>query len=111
MRRPDVSDKVPPGSWRWINPTSVRWHRNKFDEKAVAYYMAHPDGRLNSRSGDPFVSAGGVLNNGAHRAEAARRTGRRLHAYVADPPARANSSRGRQAPSAKPKRRGFFYWD
>lgn len=84
-RRPDIDGRPEPGQWKWIRPTSVRWHHRNFNEKAVKFYERKPNGRWDGSSGDPYVAADGTLYNGVHRAEAARRQGRNLYAYVADP--------------------------
>lgn len=73
----------PGGAGRWVDPNSLTLHHYNFNEAAVAYYMANPNGRWDSSSGQPLVGSDGVLYNGAHRAEAARRAGRML--WIPDP--------------------------
>lgn len=72
-------------SSRSLNPRSISTHGVK-DERAVQYYMRHP------HAGDTpicVVRTGGLFGGywareGAHRIEAARRTGRRVRCLVVD---------------------------
>jgi hypothetical protein len=72
-----------------LDPRDVRWHPHKLNEDAVAWYTKHPHKPYRGDSdGDPFVVIGrdGVARgwNGSHRAEAARRAGRKINARVHD---------------------------
>ena len=77
---------------RRIDPSKVTWHHSDYNEKAVRHYMKHPNKPFDSASGTPYVEIGkgGRMYgaNGAHRAEAARRTGRKLDAVVVNNPSR-----------------------
>jgi hypothetical protein len=77
---------------RRIDPSKVKWHHHSLNEKVVEHYMRHPNKPFDGQSGTPYVEIGkgGRMYgaNGAHRAEAARRTGRKLDAVVVNNPAR-----------------------
>lgn len=75
-----------------IDPNKVRWHHNDLNEKAVRHYMKHPNKPFDGSSGEVYIEIGkgGRMYgaNGRHRAEAARRTGRKFDAQVVHNPQR-----------------------
>jgi len=78
-----------------INPNKIIWHHDDLNEDAVAHYMEHPDKPYDGDSGTVEIEIGknGQMYgaNGRHRAEAARRTGRKLEANVVNNPERTQA--------------------
>ena len=78
-----------------INPNKIIWHHHNLNEKAVQHYTKHPNKPYDSASGEVYVEIGknGQMYgaNGRHRAEAARRTGRKLEANVVNNPQRTQA--------------------
>lgn len=75
-----------------VDPRKVTWHHNDLNEKAVRHYMKYPNKPFDGESGTPYVEVGkgGRMYgaNGRHRAEAARRMGRKFEATVVHNPQR-----------------------
>jgi hypothetical protein len=78
-----------------VDPRKVQWHHDSINEKAVQHYMRHPNKPFDGQSGQVYIERGrdGRLYgaNGRHRAEAARRTGRRLDVRIVDNPQRTSA--------------------
>ncbi len=78
-----------------IDPRKVTWHHSNYNEKAVRHYMEHPNRPFDSASGEIYIERGkgGQLYgaNGVHRAEAARRQGRKLEVKIVDNPQRTSA--------------------
>jgi hypothetical protein len=70
------------GGWEWVDPRKVKLDHRASNRDAVKFYERNPNGKYDSRSGDPYVNRNGVVMNGNHRMQAAKNRGRKVRAWV-----------------------------